>query len=507
MRDLYLPGQVQAMDQRAFDRAVDPAELMDRAAGLLARGVMAVANRRAGLRVVLLCGKGNNGGDGIAAARHLADREAEPVVVLVSSPDQLGDDASRELSTWQGRSGATIVLDDDPGAALAEVLAWADVAVDCLLGTGASGAPRGVMADVVEALGDFPGPVVACDIPTGVDGASGAVPGPAVRADLTVTLGAHKRGLSLSPGQDFTGRVVLGELDVVDGQAEPVAQVLEPDDLQSLLPAIGAQAEKRQRGVVVIYAGAEGTSGAAILTARGALRAGAGLVTVATPAAVAPIVAGAVPEAMTVALPADVAGIVRIVADAVARADVLALGPGLGLADQTQRAVRELVATVQAPVVLDADGLNAFRGRADDLADAASDTLVATPHQRELARLAGVTAEDVEARRADIAAEHAASWGVTVMAKGPATVIAAPDGRVWINPTGGPALATGGTGDVLAGVTAALVAGRARPESAACAAYLHGLAGDLAGESVGVRATTAGTVIDHLGPAAMTVGV
>lgn len=505
MIPLFLPEQVQAMDQRAFDRGVDPAALMDRAARHLARGVISIAPFVYGLRVALLCGKGNNGGDGIAAARHLRERGVAATVILVTPEDDLGDDGAREMRRWRQQRGRTVVATGR--GAIDHALAAADIAVDCLLGTGATGGPRGIFAKAAAALNDFDGPVVACDIPTGVDGANGNVPGDAVQADLTVTLGAHKRGLWLPPGAQQAGTVTLGELDVIDEQADPVAQVLEAADLPVLAPPATARSHKRSRGVVTIYAGAAGTSGAAILSARAALEAGAGLVTVATPQAAAPIVAGAVPEAMTVALPDDAEQIVDLLATQMERADVLAMGPGLGLADHTQAAVRRLVATVQQPVVLDADGLNAFRDHADDLPAHASAMLVMTPHAHELGRLTDAGDKEVHGRRADLAAQKAAEWDAVVVAKGPASVIAAPAGNVWVNPTGGPALATGGTGDVLTGIVASLVAQRAEPSSVAAAVYLHGLAGDVAAQAVSVRSTTAGDVADHLGQAAVMLGL
>ncbi|CAN5811994.1 NAD(P)H-hydrate dehydratase [soil metagenome] len=493
------------MDQRAFDRGVDPAALMDRAARHLARGVIRVAPFVYGIEVALLCGKGNNGGDGIAAARHLRERGVAPTVILVTPERDLGEDATREMRRWRQQSGRTVVATDR--GSIDQALQSADIAVDCLLGTGATGEPRGIFADAVAALNDFDRTVVACDIPTGVDGARGNVPGKAVQADLTVTLGAHKRGLWLSPGTQQVGDVVLGELDVIDDHAEPVAHVLEAHDLPDLAPPATARSHKRTRGVVTIYAGGPGTAGAAILCARAALQAGAGLVTVATPEAVAPIVAGALPEAMTLALPDDAEQIVDLLAKQMERADVLAIGPGLGLADHTQAAVRQLVAAVDQPVVLDADGLNAFRDHADDLGSHASSLLVMTPHAHELGRLTDTSEDEVHAHRADLAAECADDWGATVVAKGPGSVIAAPDGQVWINPTGGPALATGGTGDVLTGVCATLVAQRPKPSSVAAAVYLHGLAGDLAAQSVSVRSTTAASVIDQLGNAARILGL
>jgi ADP-dependent NAD(P)H-hydrate dehydratase / NAD(P)H-hydrate epimerase len=512
MIPLHLPGQVLEMDRRAFERGVDPAELMDRAAAHLARGVLAVgdvvAGRRHGLRVVLVCGKGGNGGDGIAAARHLAARGVHPTAVLIAPPAELGPDASREHAGWTARRGRVRVATDR--AALDAALAGADVVVDCVLGTGSSGEPRGAAADAVAAIAAARArgvAVVACDLPSGVDAATGRVPGPAVTADLTVVLGAHKRGLWLPPASEHVGALVLGELDVVDGASAPVASVLEAADLPALLPPAGRRAHKRSRGVVLVYAGAAGTAGAAVLCARGALAAGAGLVTVATSAAAAAAVAAHVPEAMTLVLPDDADGIVQAVTAQVGRSDVLAVGPGLGLAPHTQAAVRRLVADVELPVVLDADGLNAFRDHVDALPDHASRLLAMTPHAQELGRLTGTSGHGVHARRADLAAEQAAAWRATVVAKGPGTVVAAPDGRVWINATGGPALATGGTGDVLTGVVATALAQRADPSAVAAAVHLHGLAGDLAAAARGVRATTAGDVADHLGAAALRLGI
>lgn len=506
MIPLFLPEQVQAMDRRAFARGVDPAALMDRAAHHLARGVLDLAFveglDRYGLRVALVCGKGNNGGDGIAAARHLAARGAAPTVVLVT--DELGRDAARELAAWRARRGRVVTAADR--RALDRALRDADLVVDCLLGTGSGGAPRGAYADAVAAIDACGAPVVACDLPTGLDGADGSVAGEVVHADLTVTLGAHKQGLWVGEGPGAAGHVVLGELDVIDAEAQPTAHVLEDDDLPSLVPPAARTADKRARGVVAIWAGSSGMTGAAVLAARAALAAGAGLVTVATAPAAAAVVRAHVPEAMTVEVPeGDVEGIVQAVRQLLERADVLAMGPGLGLAGATQQAVRQLVATVELPVVLDADGLNAFRDHRDALADHASSLLVLTPHATELGRLTGL--DDVDGRRMDVAREHAGRWGAVVVAKGPGTTTAAPDGRTWVNATGSPALATGGTGDVLTGVTAALLAQQPDPAAVAAAVHLHGLAGDLAGRARSIRATTAGDVVDGLGAAAQRLGI
>ncbi|HWB72935.1 MAG TPA: NAD(P)H-hydrate dehydratase, partial [Egibacteraceae bacterium] len=461
------------MDQRAFDRGVDPLALMERAAGHLARAVVDAGGRGYGLRVGILCGKGNNGGDGLAAARRLLDAGACPTVCLVAGADDLSDDAAVQLRRWRA-AGGRIAAD------VADALEGADVGVDCLLGTGATGEPRPPYREAVEALNGRPQlAVVACDVPTGVDAHTGRVPGLAVAADVTVTLGAHKVGLHLWPARGRCGRLVLGELGIVTGDDEPAAAVLDAHDAAALLPQLAPDAHKRSRGVVVVLAGSPGMTGAATLVARGAMAAGAGLVTVATSAAARPLVAPTIPEALTVDLPDDDpdAAFERVAAQT-ERADALALGPGLGHAEPAVALVRRLVREVDVPLVVDADGLNAFRHDGDALADHAAPLVACTPHAQELARLLAADRAEVWDRRVELVPDRARAWGVVLVAKGPGSMVAAPDGRVWVNPTGGPALATGGTGDVLTGMAAAMRAQQPGAESGAAAVWLHGLAGE-----------------------------
>lgn len=498
MIPLYAPADVQAMDRRAFARGVGEAALMERAAGHLVRAILSVAGRGYGLRVGILCGRGNNGGDGLAAARRLLDAGAQPRVHVVGGVEGLTGLPAEQLARWRAAGGRVTATVD-------EALDGAAVAVDCLLGTGSSGAPRGPFAAAVEALGGFPGSVVACDLPTGVDARTGAVPGPAVRADVTVTLGAHKAGLWQWPARGHVGRLLLGELDIDDGEAAPLAHVLEAADVGALVPEPSPDSHKRSRGVVVALAGSAGMTGAATLVGRGAMAAGAGLVTVATAESGRPLVAPSIPEALTVGLPEDdpEAAFERLTA-ALAGADAIAVGPGLGRSPSTTALVRRVVREVDLPLVLDADGLNAFAGEGDLLADHASPLLVLTPHARELARLVG-EGRAPDTPRLDLVPELAGRWRATILAKGAGTLIAAPDGRVWINPTGSAALATGGTGDVLTGVVAALLAQQPDAAQVAAAAWLHGRAGELAGRRAGVRSTTALTVAGALADAFATL--
>lgn len=506
---LFTPAQVRAMDVRAMDRGVSSLALMERAAGHLARGILGLAGRGYGLRVAILCGRGNNGGDGLAAARRLLDAGAAPVVCLIDGADDLSPDAATQLGRYREVGGRL-------AAGLSDALAAADVGVDCLLGTGASGQPREPYRSAVQELNRTARfgatAVVACDLPTGVDADTGQVPGEAVRADLTVTLGAHKRGLHLWPARGHCGQLVLGDLGILDDADQPAATVLERADVAQLLTPLAPDAHKRSRGVVVALAGSPGMTGAAVLVARGAMAAGAGLVTVATSAAARPLVATALPEALTADLPDDDpdAAFARL-AEALEGADALVVGPGLGHAEPTVALIRRVVAEVGVPLVLDADGINAFRGDGDALVPHASPLLVLTPHARELARITGAHDGDEAGgdgaweRRAVLVPEKADAWDAVLVAKGPGTVIGAPGGRVWVNPTGGAELATGGTGDVLAGMTATLVAQRPRAASVAAAVYTHGLAGEIAGAD-GERSVTALDVVAAVPDALRTLG-
>lgn len=494
MIPLFAPWQVRAMDQRAFARGVSEAALMERAAGHLAHDVRRLLGRRYGVRVAILAGKGNNGGDGFALADRLADLGSHPVVCSVHDPREVEGLPADMLARWRRRGGPVTT---DPERALA----GADVAVDCLLGTGAQGAPREPEAGAVAALRRFDGPVIACDAPTGVDAASGAVADHAVRATRTVTLGAHKVGLWLPPARHHAGDLLLGDLGIVDVGDEPVAWVLEPGEVAARSPAPEPDVHKKARGVVTIVAGSPGMSGAAALVARGAQAGGAGLVRIATPAAARDIVAGLVPEALTVALPNHAGEAADAIEAACADADALAIGPGLGTSDGARTLVGEVLSRVAVPTVVDADGLNALAADPGPLTERAAPALALTPHPGELARLVGGASGDVLSQRLSLAGERAIEWDAVVVAKGPATVVASPDRRTWVTPIGGPELATGGTGDVLTGMIAAAMAAGGGSESIAAATWVHGRAGQVAAGSRHPRTVTATDVAGAVGVA------
>jgi ADP-dependent NAD(P)H-hydrate dehydratase / NAD(P)H-hydrate epimerase len=467
-------------------------ELMSRAAGHLARGVLGLAGRGYGLRVAILVGKGDNGGDGWAAAPRLRDAGAQVRIVAVDGLDvEVSDATAAARSAWLRSGGRTSVGTEG----VAAVLAGCDVAVDCLLGTGARGAPRGPAGVATTALRTAHAhgtPVVACDVPSGVSADDGSVADAevAVRADLTVTFGARKRGLLLHPGAEHAGRVVVGDL----GERYDPGHA----DWTALTPAgaapapLAVAADKRARGSVLVVAGAVGTSGAASLAATGALRAGAGLVTAAVPEPVRTEVAartdaGVMVRGVPAAGDGAVAGVDGL--PDLDGFDVVTAGPGLGFGEGAAALVAHL--RTHAPrLVLDADALNVHRDDPDALADHAGE-LVLTPHERELARIgAGQDGPDAWANRVERVPALAARYRATIVAKGPGTLVAAPDGRVWVCPAGGPALGSGGTGDVLAGIVAAAIA-RADdvPLAVARAVWWHAVAGRRAGDDRAGRAT------------------
>lgn len=473
------------MDERTIGAGTPSLVLMERAAGHLARAVVRLAGRGYGLRAVFLCGKGNNGGDGIAAARRLLDGGVDARVLLAMG-DELSTDAAEQLRRFRAAGGRQV----------AELDVWAvDVVVDCVLGTGSSGPAREPVPTLAHAVEEGRAAsdvlVVACDQPSGVDADSGQVAGEAIRADLTVVLGAAKRGLWLWPARGYCGRLDVVDIGIADSAPPPAAHVLDAADAAAALAPAAPEADKRGRGVAVILAGSADMAGAAIMAARGALGMGLGLLTVATSAAVRDAVAPAVPEAMTLGLPDHPDDAFAAIVEKLEGADVLAVGPGLGHSQETADLVRRLVHEVDLPIVLDADGLNAFRGNGDAVADRVGSELVCTPHAREFARLLGRKVDDVWPDRINVVADIARRWRATIVLKGPGTVIQSQHGETWVNSTGSAALATGGTGDVLTGMLAAALPHNQVARVTAATVHAHGVAGEIAAERATARSVAA----------------
>jgi ADP-dependent NAD(P)H-hydrate dehydratase / NAD(P)H-hydrate epimerase len=373
------------------------------------------------------------------------------------------------------------------------------VIVDALLGTGGSGAPRGELGRAVEWLAGIDAPVVALDIPSGVDADTGRVAGAAVDAELTITYHGDMPGLRVAPGAAHAGEVVVADIGIPSAVSVPARAWRADTGVIGAIPAKGASGDKYAAGAALVVAGAPGLTGAACLAARATLRAGGGLTVVAAPAAVQPLIAAQLVEIMCAAVPDDAGALAPVSLDEIVRqagrVAAIALGPGIGRAAATTRAVEAILAAVDLPAVVDADGLWHLAELGALRAERGAPTVI-TPHTGEAARLLGVERAQVEAGRIDAATELAARHGAIVVLKGPGTLVAAPDGRLVINGTGSSALATAGSGDVLTGVLVAHLAKGMEPFAAAVTAVaVHGRAGDLAGRGDG---TIASDVIEAL---------
>jgi NAD(P)H-hydrate epimerase len=459
--------------------------------------------RARGLRVAIVCGRGGNGGDGFVVARRLRRAGARPDVWLTASPEALRGDAAGKYHEMR-RAGIRARLVED-AAAVGPALARADVVVDALLGTGARGAPAPLIAALIEAINASGRPVVALDMPSGLPADGGPAEGPVVRAWLTPTFAAPKLGLFAEDAVETAGRVSIVPIGVPETEVARDARtfVLEAADVAALFPRRRRATHKGTYGHLLVLAGSVGKTGAAGLCGRGALRAGVGLVTIGTAASVQPVVATLSLETMTEPLPETGARSLAmkardaIVALAETR-DAIALGPGLGLDDETRALARTLVATLPRPMVVDADALTALADHLDLLRGAPGPRCL-TPHPGEMARLLGRRVQDVQRDRLGVARAFATAYGVHLVLKGTRTLVAQPDGRVLVNPTGNPGMASGGTGDVLTGILGALLArGIDVSHAAPAAVYLHGLAGDLAAARVGEEALIAGDVVEAL---------
>jgi NAD(P)H-hydrate epimerase len=509
-------AQMQKIDRLTTERYGVPSLTLMENAG---RGVLEFLEERFAplerQRIVLLCGRGNNGGDGLVVARMLRDRGLKPRVLLFADPQKVEGDAAVNLGRLATSGMPELIESSEAWQRIKPSLEGTTLVVDALLGTGLTKPLGGLLLQVVrEVNAEFAGAqVVAVDLPSGISADSGELIGEHVRAGFSVTFTAPKIAHVFPPACEHVGEWVVRQIgtppEALEGDSELFLNLACRQDFAWVAQPRKPDAHKGNFGHVLILAGSIGKTGAAALAATAALRVGAGLVTVATAASALPIVASLGMEFMTEPLPQTEAGTIALRALDHDRLDnllegktVLAIGPGIGNVPETAELVRTVVNRRRLPVVLDADGLNAFAGRMDafrsggDLAEA-----VLTPHPGEMSRLVGLGTAEIQAHRVERAREFAQKHKVNLVLKGFRTLTAAPDGKVWVNPTGNPGMATGGTGDVLTGMIAGLVAQyRNRPisEVAAAAVYLHGLAGDVAAKEMGQAPLIAGDLIGAL---------
>lgn len=522
-------AEMREVDRLTIERyGVPSLLLMENAATSTVEAIEKKYGDAASKRILVICGRGNNGGDGAAIARILHNKRASVDVLLLGRVEESKGDAHANF-----QAALDIASSHDSSLSFVEIETaeqfWANATayphalfVDAIFGTGLARPASGLFEEAIHLLNDHTGdaPIISVDIPSGISSDTQALIGPAVKADLTVTFTAPKVGNVLPPASDFCGEVIvtsIGSPEELINSSGSHLNLIEELDVRRWLSVSrrGPHANKGDVGKLLIVAGSRGKTGAACLASEAALRAGCGLVTVATSESSQPVVAArAVPECMTEPLAETPAGsVAREAAERVlelaADRDVVAVGPGLGSSDKSTRAfVRAITMKRQRPMVIDADGLNSLAPWTQNLRGSAELPMILTPHPGEMARLISKPIAEVLKNPIDIARAFATERHVFLVLKGSPTVIAAPDGQVYVNATGNAGMATGGTGDVLTGLIGSFVAQKLDdPLSATIAAvYLHGLAGDLAASRVGTRAMIASDISNHLGEAVIAVG-
>lgn len=503
--------QMREADRRAIqDIGIPSLVLMENAGRQVAAALESLYSDLGERHVSVICGKGNNGGDGFVVARTLHQRGIDVSVFLIGQVAEVRGDARTNLEIL-GRIGLTVVEIADEGQwelHLSQISA-SELIIDAMFGTGLRTALSGIYETIVADVNDLGIPIVSIDLPSGMSADTPDLIGDAIEASVTVTLAAPKLPLVLPPAERQAGEVVIADIgipgEIVDGLEGPWIELLTREQMRGIITPRAHDSHKGDFGRVLIVAGSRGKTGAAALAARGALRSGAGLLTIATPLSCQPIVASFAPEPMTIGLAETAEGTVQpeAIDEILGQSmDVIAVGPGLGRGDAVTTFVRSLVEKSEVPLVLDADALTAFAGESAGLVGREGRDIIITPHPGEMARLVGCTVEDVQADRLGIARDFASGHRVYVVLKGYRTIVASPNGRIFVNPTGSPGMATGGTGDVLTGMVAAWLAQLLDAE-AACriAVYLHGAAGELADADEGEVSMTAGDLADHIGDA------
>lgn len=460
-----------------------------------------------GRKAVVLAGKGNNGGDGLAVARHLVFQGMDVTVLLFAAIEELKGDAALNLRLYQGTQGKLFVIDGEKQRRLTRLaLSLADVVVDALYGIGLRGALPSLIEEYVDEVNCASGWVIAIDIPSGVEANTGKVYRTAVRAQATVTFGLPKWGLFLDEGPDYCGRVVVDPISIPEAYLDDEGIstfVLMDEDISHNIPVRQLKGHKGTHGRGILVAGSKGMSGASILAGRGALRSGIGLLQIVTPEGIANDVDASLTEATVWPAPGEDClneEAWPVIFKQAENAQALAVGPGLAQNPKFITVIEEILRNVSCPILLDADALNLVAEEPGILGlRSGRGPLILTPHPGEMARLCQCSVEDIERNRLDIVVTKAVEWEAVVVLKGSVTIIASPDGRAFFNPTGNPGLGTGGTGDVLTGSILAWLAQSVPPLEAAClGVYLHGSAADeLAGE-YGWSGFTASEVADQL---------
>jgi NAD(P)H-hydrate epimerase len=491
---------MRAMDRTAIDEFGIPEAILMENAGLAAFRVLAQQWPSPGKCWLVLCGAGNNGGDGLVVARHLHSAGSRVTVLVLGDPARYGAASAANLYMVQRLGIGCRFIDD--AAPVVESLAVCDGVVDGLLGTGITRPVDGLYAAAIEAVNAAGKPVLALDIPSGVNGDTGQVMGVAIRADHTVTFGLPKSGNLLYPGYEHGGRLWVSHISFPPALVESAELTTATNDPLALPPR-PADGHKGSFGDVLVVAGARAYYGAPYFAALSVMAAGGGYVRLAAPRGVVPVIASRASEIVYVPQAETAGGNLALdnlpgLIELAAERDFVIAGPGTSLDGETQELLRRLAAETPTPLLLDGDGLTAVVGHPDILRNRRGPTVL-TPHLGELARLTGLSTDAIRNDRLGVLRQTAADLHATIVMKGAHTLIGYPDGRVYVNLSGNAGMATAGSGDVLTGTIAAMSGlGQRFDDAVRMGVFVHGLAGDLAAESVGQDGMTAQTILEHL---------
>ncbi|MEQ8170341.1 MAG: NAD(P)H-hydrate dehydratase [Candidatus Eremiobacterota bacterium] len=497
--------EMQSLDRKTINELGIPGMvLMENAGRAVYERIIRRINRDS--YVIILAGRGNNGGDGFVIARHLFNNGYKVRIFLIAKKEDLKGDALTNCFIAEKIDvPVKEIFSENELPFLSFEIDKGDLIVDGLLGTGIKGGARGLIAEVINIVNNTGKPVIAIDTPSGLDCTTGRVEGPCIKATETVTFCLPKRGMFIFPGGLYVGNLVVADISIPQDfwkkDKNLWTYLITSDMIRDNLPVRELDAYKGTCGRVLIVAGSPGFTGAAALSGESSLRTGAGLVTVAIPESLNDIMEIKLTEVMTKPLPETSAGTISLKAFdiiSVISADAMAIGPGLSTDKETGELVRKLISLSELPLVIDADGLNLL---SEDISvlEHRNYPVIITPHPGEMARLTGLTLTEIKADPVRIAAEFARKWNVYIILKFARSIIATPDGHIYFNPTGTPGMATGGSGDVLTGmVTSFLAQGLSPLYACLCGTYLHGLSGSLACKDLGEESLIAGDLIDYI---------
>ena len=493
--------------EAAWEYGISTLILMENAGRAVAdRAVEYLGGSLNAKRILIFCGKGNNGGDGFVAARHLANRGADVKVFLLYPREEITGDALINLEIVEKSGISLAVLGPRDIQRVKVSLLYADLIVDAIFGTGFKGKAKGSAPGIIEAINGSSKPIIAVDLPSGLEADSGRVDGPCIRAKLTCTLGLPKLGLYQYPGAEYCGEIAVMDISLPDGLTKNdnlQYNLVDEENCCQLFPPRHRNSHKGTFGHVFVAGGSTGMTGAVALAGEAALKGGAGLVTVCIPASLNPIMENKLTDVMSIPLPETENGVLGsqaadLLLKHAKREDVIAVGPGLTTSPGTEDFVKDLLSKARCPLVIDADGLNTLAGNPQVFLEMRVPAII-TPHPGEMGRLLGCSAREVQKDRVQVASDFASRHGIVVVLKGSNTIVAAPNGQVFINTTGNPGLATAGSGDVLIGLIASFLAQGLPPAKAAVAGtYIHGATADQLVNFVGERGMTAGELLKNL---------